>query len=126
LIFVAGAALRVVDITRILKKYKGAKGGDVAKLFAKHIKLQDHIAYLKHTKVGAAVGTPGRLSQLLESESLVLSALTHIFIDTTYKDSKKRSMLDIPETRDELFRGILGRQNIRDRLREGKVQLVLF
>jgi len=57
---------------------------------------------------------------------LALTALTHIFIDTTYRDAKKRSMLDIPETRDELFRGILGRENIRDGLREGKFQLVLF
>lgn len=63
----AGAALRVVDVTRVLKKYKGAKGGEVAKLFAKHIKLQDHVAYLKRTKIGAAVGTPGRIAQLLES-----------------------------------------------------------
>ncbi|KIJ44153.1 hypothetical protein M422DRAFT_228826 [Sphaerobolus stellatus SS14] len=126
LIFIAAAALRVIDITRVLKKHRGTKGGEVAKLFAKHIKLQDHVAYLKRTKIGVAVGTPGRISQLLESESLTLPALTHIFIDSTFRDSKKRSMLDIPETRDELFRGVLGRQNIRDGLRAGKFQLVLF
>lgn len=67
LIFVAGAALRVADITRVLRKFKGEKGGDVAKLFAKHLKLQDHITYLRRTKVGVAVGTPERLGQLLEA-----------------------------------------------------------
>ncbi|KAF8520202.1 U3-containing 90S pre-ribosomal complex subunit-domain containing protein [Hysterangium stoloniferum] len=126
LIFVAGAALRVADVTRVLKRFRGDKGGDVAKLFAKHFKLQDHIAYLKRTKIGVAVGTPGRLGQLLEADALSLTALTHIFVDTTYRDAKKRTMIDIPETREELFRGVLGRDNIREALNSTKTQLVLF
>ena len=67
LIFVAGAALRVADVTRVLKdkRLRGEKGGDVAKLFAKHFKLEEHVAYLKRTKIAAAVGTPGRLGKLL-------------------------------------------------------------
>ena len=69
LIFIAGAALRVADVTRILKdkKLRGEKGGDVAKLFAKHIKLEEHVAFLRRTKLSAAAGTPGRLGKLLES-----------------------------------------------------------
>ena len=65
--FIAGAALRVADVTRILKdrKLRGDKGGDVAKLFAKHFKIAQHIAYLKQTKIGIAVGTPGRIGKLL-------------------------------------------------------------
>ena len=49
MIYIAGAALRVADVTRVLKnkKLRGEKGGDVAKLFAKHFKLQDHVQYLK-------------------------------------------------------------------------------
>ena len=67
LIYVAGAALRVADVTRVLrdKRLRGEKGGDVAKLFAKHFKLEEHVAYLKRTKIAAAVGTPGRLGKLL-------------------------------------------------------------
>lgn len=67
LIFIAGAALRVADVTRVLRKFRGVKGGEIAKLFARHFKLQEHIAYLKRTKVGVAVGTPARLGQLLEA-----------------------------------------------------------
>ncbi len=69
LVYIAAAALRVADVTRILKdkKLRGDKGGEVAKLFAKHFKLSQHIDYLKRTRVGAAVGTPGRLGQLLNS-----------------------------------------------------------
>ena len=67
LLFVTGAALRVADVTRVLKdkQLRGEKGGDVAKLFAKHFKLAEHVTYLKRTKVGAAVGTPGRIGKLL-------------------------------------------------------------
>lgn len=71
LLYVASAALRVADVTRILKdkKLRGEKGGDVAKLFAKHFKLAQHVSYLKRTKIGSAVGTPGRLGKLLNEES---------------------------------------------------------
>ena len=56
LLFIAGAALRVADVTRILKdkRLRGEKGGDVAKLFARHFKLEEHVAYLKRTKIAAA------------------------------------------------------------------------
>jgi len=85
LIYVAGAALRVADVvsraftrvavqgltvvqTRVLKTrtLRGDRGGEIAKLFARHIKLEEHVTYLKRTKIGAAVGTSGRLGKLLE------------------------------------------------------------
>jgi protein CMS1 len=84
LIYIAGAALRVADVvslhavcprrnliflqTRVLKarKLRGDRGGEIAKLFARHIKLDEHVTYLKRTKIGAAVGTSGRLGKLLE------------------------------------------------------------
>jgi protein CMS1 len=71
LLYIASAALRVADVTRILKdkKLRGEKGGDVAKLFAKHFKLAQHVTYLKRTNIGSAVGTPGRLGKLLNEES---------------------------------------------------------
>lgn len=77
----AGAALRVADVTRVLKnnKLQGEKGGDVAKLFAKHFKLAQHVTYLKRTKVGAAAGTPGRLGKLL-NETGMTTAL-HYFTE---------------------------------------------
>lgn len=128
LIFVAGSALRVADVTRILKsrKLRGEKGGDVGKFFARHIKLEDHITYLRRTKIGAAVGTPGRLGKLLESDSIAVSALTHIIIDLSYRDAKRRSVLDIPETRDEVFGKVLSHKGTLQGIKAGKVQIVLF
>lgn len=149
LIFVTGAALRVADVTRVLKdkQLRGEKGGEVAKLFAKHFKLEEHVTYLKRTKVGAAVGTPGRIGKLLcetgklhlfsfsfaadgnvafRIDALSFSALTHIMLDVTFRDAKKRTLLDIPETRDEVFRTVLGGPRVREALQQGKIQIVLF
>ncbi|KAH7916018.1 U3-containing 90S pre-ribosomal complex subunit-domain containing protein [Hygrophoropsis aurantiaca] len=129
LLFIAGAALRVVDVTRVLKdkRLRGDKGGDVAKLFAKHFKLGDHVSYLKRTKIGAAVGTPGRVGKLLcETDALSLSQLTHIILDISFRDAKKRSLFDIPETRDEVFRTVLGAPKVVEGIKQGKIQVVLF
>ena len=59
--------MRVADVTRVLKNItlQGEKGAGVAKLFAKHFRLEEHVSYLKKTKIGTAVGTPGRVGKLL-------------------------------------------------------------
>ncbi|KAF8633708.1 hypothetical protein AX17_004366 [Amanita inopinata Kibby_2008] len=129
LLFIAGAALRVADITRVLKdkKLRGEKGGEVAKLFAKHFKQSEHVAYLKRTKIGAAVGTPGRVGKLLcDTDALSVSALSHIILDVTHLDAKKRSLLDIPETRDEVFQTVLAAPQVLRGIKDGKIQIVLF
>ncbi|KAF8212457.1 U3-containing 90S pre-ribosomal complex subunit-domain containing protein [Mycena galopus ATCC 62051] len=129
LLYVAGAALRVVDVTRVLKdkKLRGEKGGEVAKLFAKHFKLAEHVTYLRRTKVGSAVGTPGRIGKLLgEPDALSVNALTHIILDISFRDAKQRNMLDIPETRDEVFKTVLGAPKVLQGIKSGKIQLVLF
>ena len=70
-VYIAGAALRVADIVRTLKDKKllGNQAGDVAKLFARHIKLPEHVSYLQRTFVSAAAGTPGRIAKLIEEPS---------------------------------------------------------
>lgn len=47
-------------------------------------------------------------------------------LDVTFRDAKKRNLLDINETRDEVFRTVLGGPRIREALKQGKVQVVLF
>ncbi|KAJ7684973.1 U3-containing 90S pre-ribosomal complex subunit-domain containing protein [Mycena polygramma] len=129
LLFVAGAALRVVDVTRVLKdkNLRGEKGGEVAKLFAKHFKLAEHVTYLRQNRVGSAVGTPGRIGKLLcETDALAVNALSHIILDVSFRDTKKYSMLDIPETRDEVFKTVLGAPKVLEAIKEGKIQVVLF
>ncbi|PSR88913.1 hypothetical protein PHLCEN_2v5062 [Hermanssonia centrifuga] len=124
----AGAALRVADVTRTLRSQvlRGEKGGEVAKLFAKHFKLEEHVAFLRKTKLSAAVGTPGRLGKLLENDALATTALTHIIIDVSHQDTKKRNVLDIPETRDEVFKTVIGVPKVLEGIRQGKIQVVLL
>lgn len=50
---------------RVVRKFQ-TKDATVAKLFAKHIKLKDSIAFLKSTRTGIAVGTPTRLKDLMD------------------------------------------------------------
>lgn len=59
-------------------------------------------------------------------DALSITALTHIMLDVSFQDSKKRTLLDIPETRDEVFRLVFGCEKIRDAIRRGKIQIVLF
>lgn len=61
-----------------------------------------------------------------KSDSMAVSALTHIIIDLSYKDAKRRSVLDIPETRDEVFGKILSHKGTLQGIKAGKVQIVLF
>ena len=42
------------------------KDAKIAKLFAKHIKIQDAINFLKNMRTGIAVGTPARLKDLMQ------------------------------------------------------------
>jgi len=126
-IMLAGNANRVTDLTRAFRPLKGEKGGEVCKLFARHFKLTEHAEHLKKTKVGVAVGTPGRVSALLnDTESFILKALSHIILDVTYMDSKNKSIIDTLDTKEEIFKKFFTNKHILERLRSGKCSLVLF
>ena len=47
-------------------------------------------------------------------------------LDISHRDVKKRTLLDIPETRDEVLRTVLGADSIRKAISKGKIQIVLF
>lgn len=57
---------------RVMRKFQ-TKDATVAKLFAKHIKIQDSIKFLKSTRTGIAVGTPTRLKDLMDDGMDALS-----------------------------------------------------
>ncbi|EJU05691.1 hypothetical protein DACRYDRAFT_13620 [Dacryopinax primogenitus] len=125
-LFLSPAALRAADVCRVLKAsgLRGEKGGEVAKLFAKHFKLQQQADFLARTRVAVAVATPNRLHQLLEHDALGLSALSHIVLDSTWRDAKDRTLTSVPEVRTDvvaLLRGPLGAK-----IREGNVRVVVY
>ncbi len=47
-------------------------------------------------------------------------------LDITFRDAKERNLLDIPETRNEVFQTVLGCPQVLRELKAGKIQLVLF
>jgi protein CMS1 len=132
------AALRVADLTRyffllffvtlrVLKKFKTQSKADIAKLFARHFKLSEHISYVRKTLINIAVGTPGRIRALVEAEDgvLKLAKLRYLVIDANYTDGKRRTIFDIPETLKDLF-GVLERKEIRKRIADDKLRVVFY
>lgn len=59
-------------------------------------------------------------------DALSVAQLTHIILDISYQDAKKRSLFDIPEARDDVFKYVLGAPKVQRAIKEGKIQVVLF
>ena len=96
-IIVAGAGQRAADLARVVRKLQ-SKDAEVAKLFAKHIKLQDAVKFLKSKRTGMAVGTPKRLDDLMDDGALQVDRLERILVDASHIDVKKRGLLEMKET----------------------------
>ncbi|KAG8954061.1 hypothetical protein FRC04_001045 [Tulasnella sp. 424] len=134
-VIVAGAALRVADLVRSCRPLRGHRGGEIAKLFAKHMKVAEQVEYLNQTAVSVAIGTPDRLGKLLSAEDgLKLTNLEYIILDLTHRDAKNRTLLDIPETRKEVFASLFGQGStgsnggkaIMEHVKDGKIKLLLY
>lgn len=118
---VTHSAVRAVDLGRGLKEF--ASTAKVAKLFAKHFKIEDQIWFLEHEAIHMGVGTPNRLQALIEQGHLKLDNLELVVIDTE-RNAKKFNIFDIQEVRSDLFT-FLG-SSIAPLMKEGKVKIGLF
>ncbi|KAL6698511.1 U3-90S pre-ribosomal complex subunit domain-containing protein [Trichoderma pleuroticola] len=123
-IVVAGAGLRAADLTRALRKFSG-KDSLVAKLFAKHMKVEEQVALLQNKKIGIGVGTPARLMELIDNGSLSLDKLQRLVIDASHIDQKKRGVMDMKDTMMPLAR-FLARKEFKDRYGDEKKPLALL
>jgi protein CMS1 len=123
---VAGAGQRAADVARVVRKLQ-TKDAEVAKLFAKHIKLQDAVKFLKSKRTGMAVGTPKRLEDLMDDGALQVDRLERIVIDASYIDQKKRGVLEMRETQVPLMLW-LNRKEFKDRYTatKDKIDLIFF
>lgn len=66
------------------------------------------------------------LLKLGTPDALSISALTHIILDVSFIDAKQRTLFDIPETRDEVFKNVLGAPQVLKAIKGGTIQVVLF
>ncbi|KAF3079435.1 hypothetical protein TWF569_010159 [Orbilia oligospora] len=116
-IFICPAALRAADVVRIMRKYQ-TTDSQIAKFFAKHVKLSEHIEYAKKTRIGIAVGTPARLVDLIKDGALQIKYVQRVVLDVSYLDAKKRGLWDIKEVQDKLVE-LLAVEGVRRRLEGG-------
>ncbi|KAK2590754.1 Protein cms1 [Conoideocrella luteorostrata] len=123
-LIVAGAGLRAADIVRAVRKFS-SKDNSVAKLFAKHMKVDEQVAFLKNRKSGIGVGTPARLIELIENGALSLDNLQRLVVDASHVDQKKRGVMDMKDTMMPLAR-FLARQEFNDRYGDEKKPLALL
>lgn len=112
-IIVCPAGLRCADVARVVKKFT-AQGSLVAKLFGKHIKMDEAVKTLQSHRVGIAIGTPVRLNALMENGALAVDRLERIVVDASHIDVKKRGILEMKDTQVPLVQW-LNNESLRER-----------
>ncbi|WOO81616.1 Protein CMS1 [Vanrija pseudolonga] len=123
-LIVSLSGIRCADVVRAVRDVK-RPGGEVAKLFAKHFKLVDQVKYLAKTRVAIAVGTPARVAKLLADGALKVKQETVVLFDIGHRDSKNRTLLSLPEARDELWKSLLSGE-ARAALTRARVKYTAF
>ncbi|EAW21923.1 uncharacterized protein NFIA_070940 [Aspergillus fischeri NRRL 181] len=123
---VCPAALRAADVVRALRAFQ-SKDSTVGKLFAKHIKLEEAKQFLQRARTGLGVGTPARISDLIDAGSLKLDELERIVIDGSYIDQKQRGIFDMKETHLPLLQ-LLTRSEFRERYgaKQKRIHILVF
>ena len=114
-------------------------------LFAKHFKVSEQIEHLQKTKISIAAGTPNRIGKILaDSDALHIRQQTMILLDLTYRDSSElpvdgttdtltdvsrlenRSLLSIPEIRQDFWKTLFGDKVVRQKLLAAGVKIGVF
>ncbi|RDX60154.1 Protein CMSS1, partial [Mucuna pruriens] len=98
-LIVTSSALRSIHLLRGFRSV--TKQCHAAKLFSKHMKLEEQISLLKN-RVNIASGTPSRIKKLIDAEALGLSRLQVLVLDM-HPDVKGYSLLTLPQVRDEFW-----------------------
>ncbi|KAK9062633.1 hypothetical protein SSX86_019821 [Deinandra increscens subsp. villosa] len=120
LLTISLSALRSLELFRGLKPF--TKDCHAAKLFAKHLKIEDQVSCLKN-HVNVACGTPSRIKKLIDMEALGLSRLSVVVLDM-HMDVKGYSLFNIPQIRDEFWE--LYTTHFHQRLLDGSLRICLY
>ena len=68
----------------------------------------------RNHRIDFGVGTPERLSALLDLNALSTANLKRVVIDASYIDQKKRGILDMKELHEPLIRLLLRKEFVAD------------
>lgn len=96
---ICASAQRAVEVINSLSQGLKCK---IAKLFAKHFKVEEQVEVLSKQTFPCAVGTPNRLAKLIELGALSLSRTQVILIDE-FLDEKKLNVMTMPMVRDDFY-----------------------
>ncbi|XP_073046664.1 uncharacterized protein [Primulina eburnea] len=99
LLIISLSALRSLELLRELRPL--TKDCHAAKLFSKHMKVEEQVSMLKN-RVNIASGTPSRIKKLIDMEALGLSRLAVIVLDM-HTDVKGYSLFTLPQVRNEFW-----------------------
>ncbi|XP_061826983.1 protein CMSS1 [Nerophis lumbriciformis] len=122
LLILCSSALRAIELIKQLIAFKGE--AKAVKLFAKHIKMEEQVKLLQKNVTHIGVGTPGRISALVEKEGLNLQALRFLVLDWNWRDQKLRRMMDIPEIKVDFVK--LLESGLIQQCKTNKVKIGLF
>lgn len=105
LLVVCASAQRATEIIKsVSSKLIKCK---IAKLFAKHFKIGEQIEMLSKEHFPIAIGTPNRLSKLIEVGALSLSSTRICLVDHT-EDTKHFTITSLPEVKTDFYRLLYG------------------
>ena len=116
----SSAAVRANDLAKGLRtRLRNVK---TAKLFAKHLKVQEQVQVLKEFQA-LAVGTPNRIKKLAELGALSLSATQLIVLDMQ-RDQKQFHLLSLPGVAQDVAAFL--KAQVLPELPNGKLKIALF
>ncbi|EPS70638.1 hypothetical protein M569_04123, partial [Genlisea aurea] len=119
-IVISSSALRALELLRDLRSL--TKDCHAAKLFSKHMKIEEQKSTLKN-RVNIACGTPSRIKKLIDMELLGLSRLTLIVIDMNI-DIKGYSLFTLKQISEDFWD--LYRSYFHQLLLDGKLRFSLY
>eukprot|EP01103_Thecamoeba_quadrilineata_P014560 TRINITY_DN436_c0_g1_i2.p1 TRINITY_DN436_c0_g1~~TRINITY_DN436_c0_g1_i2.p1 ORF type:complete len:120 (+),score=9.23 TRINITY_DN436_c0_g1_i2:610-969(+) len=109
---VSPAALRAAEVVRTMKEFTSPKL-PIMKVFAKHVKIEEHHEKLSNSVVRICVGTPNRMLKLLEDGSLSVAELKWVIIDG-FINAKNLNLLETKDTGDDFFKLFENHFNVGD------------
>lgn len=113
------SARRAVQILKELAPFNVR----VAKLFAKHITIEEQCKQLEESAFGIAVGTPHRLLALIQEGALSLESTQYIMLDSFMND-KRFSVYTLPDT--AVHTKELLREHVQDQVSKRKDMRLAF
>ncbi|PVU96242.1 hypothetical protein BB561_001307 [Smittium simulii] len=120
LVDVVKEGIRASNVAREIRENSEAR---IAKLFAKHIKIEEQVRFLKAFDYDVGVGTPARIRKLAEIGAIDFSKVELILLDC-HQDTKTMTIMSLDDTR--LVISELWKNTLLPLAQNNKLKLLLF